>query len=531
MRKFSSYGPIDTELHYYAPRTALIDNAYQQLIGDPEKGGHYVTIWAPRQTGKTWIMQQVVNRIKQYGMFDVAIITMQSAKEESTTEGVLDLFVTSLREWFQKDLPEVKIWKKLYTVFTKPYFEKPVIVILDEFDALGETVINQFANEFRSMYTRRVNEGDKRSHEKSCLLHGLALIGVRSVLGIENVRGSPFNVQRSVHIPNLTFEEVNGMFAWYTRENGQPIDQEVIKRLYYETNGHPGLTCWFGELLTEGCEEYQVEQEHPITMKAFERVYAAATYALPNNTIVNIISKAKQEPYRTLVLTLFKTDEKLEFSYDDVHINFLYLNGVIDKEVVETAYYIKFACPYVQKRLFNYFAHELFQEIGKLHDPFDNLDDTITTAQLHVKNLLKRYQSYLQVNKDWLFKNAPRRADLRITEAVYHFNLYMYLHKFLRSKGAKVWPEFPTGNGKIDILITYCNRLYGIEVKSFTAVTEYRKDLQQAALYGSQLQLQEITLAFFIEAIDEEYRSKYEVVYLDETTGVTVNPVFIETGT
>jgi hypothetical protein len=36
----------------------------------------------------------------------------------------------------------------------------------------------------------------------------MALIGVRAVLGVENVKGSPFNVQRSVHIPNLTHDEV-----------------------------------------------------------------------------------------------------------------------------------------------------------------------------------------------------------------------------------------------------------------------------------------------------------------------------------
>jgi hypothetical protein len=42
MRKFSSYGPIDRELHYYVPRNELVDSAYQQLLGDnPKKGGHY----------------------------------------------------------------------------------------------------------------------------------------------------------------------------------------------------------------------------------------------------------------------------------------------------------------------------------------------------------------------------------------------------------------------------------------------------------------------------------------------------------
>lgn len=49
MRRFSSYGPVDKEVHYYAPRAELIEFAYKQLMGDnPQKGGHYITVWAPR---------------------------------------------------------------------------------------------------------------------------------------------------------------------------------------------------------------------------------------------------------------------------------------------------------------------------------------------------------------------------------------------------------------------------------------------------------------------------------------------------
>ncbi len=50
MRKFSSYGPIDQELHYYVPRQRLIAEAIQELKGEnPNKGGHYITVWAPRR--------------------------------------------------------------------------------------------------------------------------------------------------------------------------------------------------------------------------------------------------------------------------------------------------------------------------------------------------------------------------------------------------------------------------------------------------------------------------------------------------
>ena len=49
--------------------------------------------------------------------------------------------------------------------------------------------------------------------------------------------GSPFNVQQSMHIPNLTFEEVQGLFADYERESGQKVEPEVVERLFYETRG------------------------------------------------------------------------------------------------------------------------------------------------------------------------------------------------------------------------------------------------------------------------------------------------------
>ena len=99
-------------------------------------------------------------------------------------------------------------------------------------------------------------------------------------------------MQRSLHIPNLTFEEVEEMFRWHEKESGQKVEQEVIDRLFYETKGQPGLTCWFGELLTEGWDQFRVSPDMPIDMELFDHACLVATYLLPNNNILNIISKA-----------------------------------------------------------------------------------------------------------------------------------------------------------------------------------------------------------------------------------------------
>jgi hypothetical protein len=59
MRKFYSYGPVNCERHFCVKRHELVNACLDNLIGDNEQGGHYFTIWAPRQTSKTWLMEEV----------------------------------------------------------------------------------------------------------------------------------------------------------------------------------------------------------------------------------------------------------------------------------------------------------------------------------------------------------------------------------------------------------------------------------------------------------------------------------------
>ena len=532
MRRFSSYGPINKDIHYYAPRKELIAGTLNQLVGEnSSEGGHYITVWAPRQTGKTWVMQEILFQLKKDSLFDVVVVNLENLKNENDVEVIIEAISEEIGEKLNKHFNGITTPLRFQKIFKRDALDKPLILILDEFDALSEKAINTLVTSFRSIYNNRRYESDKTTEQKTYLLHAVALIGVRSVLGIENEKGSPFNVQRSVHIPNLTFAEVKGMFEWYEQESGQSIEPAVVENLYQETAGQPGLTCWLGELLTEGFEDYHVDKSKPITMRDYEIAYAAATYALPNNTILNIISKANEEPNKTFVLDMFQTNKKLEFKFDDKIINSLYMNGIADKEVVDqTHYYIKFSSPFVQKRLFNYFSYEMFRQMGTLVEPFTNLDEVITDRDLNIKNLLGLYQEYLVKNKDWLFKETPRRSDLKIFEAVYHFNLFSYMNEFLRDKGGFVIPEFPTGNGKIDLLIKYKGKLYGIELKSYKDQPGFKIALKQAALYGKQLQLTEVFLSVFVPYIDEKSRAKYEVDYLDEDLGVNVKPIFIVTG-
>jgi len=526
-RRFSSYGPVDSSIEYCAPRTELIQKAVNQLVGEnPEDGGHYFTVWAPRQTGKSWSLNQTMRELQKDERFYVAKIELQLGFKDALP--AIKYIVEQINMYLKLDLKIPNSLEDFQEIFKKENFKKPIILILDEFDDLTKNAIDDIVSVFRNIFNLRKKDSGNAFYSEY-QLHGVALIGVRSVIGIENPKGTPFNVQRSLHIPNLTFEEVKLMFDDYQQDWQQKIDAEVIEKLYYETNGQPGLVSWFGELM---CEKHNETPNEAITMKQWKLTYAYATHVEPNNTIMNLVSKANQEDAKDLVFELFKTEEKTIFRFEDLRTNFLYMNGVItfengidnDKNDV---FFTKFSSPFVQKRLFDRFARELYSQLGLVMKPFEDIDHIITDTDIYVPNLLRRFQLYFNENKHWLLKHAPKRnTDGRIYEATYHFILFSWLQQYL-SGMASVTSEFPTGNGKIDLLLHMNKKIYGIEVKSYSNQRKFEESIKQAAYYAVQLKVSEITLAVFVEYIDETNRTKYEHEYINLETQIKVNPIFI----
>ncbi|MBF0410066.1 MAG: ATP-binding protein [Candidatus Riflebacteria bacterium] len=528
MKTFSSYGPVSKKSNYYVPRTNLLNQARENLLGkNPEEGGHYITVWASRQCGKSWLLRELFFEMRDSRQYLIAHIDLQHLTKVDDSVRAINCIMKMVSEQIHIDFPEINVLEQFESLFKSNYLPMPLILILDEFDALKEEVITDIIGTFRNIHNLRQKDG-KSAFEREYRLHGVALIGVRSVLGLENKSGSPFNVQKSLQIPYLTYEEVNEMYHDYERESGQKVNQDVIDRVFYVTNGQPGLVSWFGELLTE---RYNKDKTKAIDMDLFKYVYADALSVLPNNNTINIISKATSDEYRNVILNLFKTSGKTVFKFEDPAFNYLYMHGVISFERDGEFRYAKFPCQFVQEKLFDRFAREIYSESGKiLPDPFIDIDPIINESAINVRNLMKLYQSYFVENREYIIGKAPRRSDNKIFEATYHFNLYAWLNSFLDRKKCYISPEFPTGNGKIDLLIKHKNiHIYGLELKSFTDLAEMKKSIEQAAYYGKSLGLSVISLViFFNTKITDELRERFEKDYANQETGVKVELIMIE---
>lgn len=287
MRHFHSYGPVNSKTHFYVERRYLVDHCRDQMIGDMADGGYYFTIWGPRQSGKTWLMEQVKKEIENRygGRFVIGTISMQGIvmEDDDPDEVFLKKVPKLMLDGFELNVDAPASWEDWSLLFHKSrgLFNRPVLMFMDEFDSLPAKVIDKLATLFRDMYI----------NQKNYLLQGLCLIGVRAAVGVEGSRGMPFNVRKSLHVPNFTIDEVQEIFQHYQEESHQKIEPEVVMSIFDVTRGHPGLVCWFGELLTEN---YQPGPDKIIDQKVWNRVYGRACNVEWNNMFLNLIKMTKK---------------------------------------------------------------------------------------------------------------------------------------------------------------------------------------------------------------------------------------------
>jgi hypothetical protein len=520
---------VDYRYHFCVPRKKLIAQGVEQLVGIPEEGGHYFTLWAPRQTGKTWLMRQIKNKIAelypdQFELFHFSLGRLRGVGVARDEETGMVKFPAELGELLKMTLPgkpTVSTWNEFGGLFAKSggVWTRPLILLIDEVDTLPPLLLDRIVAQFRELYLAR-----ETNH-----LHGLALVGVRAVLGIESRRGSPFNIQKSLHVPNFTFAETTDLYQQYQEESGQKIDPQVVRQVHQMTQGQPGLVSWFGELLTE---KYSPEPGQTIGSETWEMVWHKARFAEPNNTVMNLIAKARIPEYQPFLLNLFSRSD-LPFSFHDPICNYLYLHGIIISETVrkstdELAEICSFSSPFIQTCLYHALSREILNDRKAILVllPLDDLADVFSGPQLDLPALLQRYKDYLHRLREqgvnpW--KEQPRRrTDLHLTEAVGHFHLFSWLQEAV-TRRCVVSPEFPTGNGRVDIHLRCDERRGIIEVKSFTDRYQIAADQKQAAGYAASLGLDRVTVALFIPVVEEdvlEQLSSTEVV-----EGVTVSVV------
>lgn len=147
---------------------------------------------------------------------------MNDLRKEDGLSVTLPLSFSGVLERELPDRPQVKIWDDFVNVFSKDrgVMGSTIMMLIDEVNTVHSDLLDLIVGQFRNLHLSRGTHW----------LHGLTLIGIGAVLGLDSQRGSPFNVQRALLVPNLTQAEVIDLYQQYQAESGQTIEPEVVLR-------------------------------------------------------------------------------------------------------------------------------------------------------------------------------------------------------------------------------------------------------------------------------------------------------------
>jgi hypothetical protein len=340
--------------------------------------------------------------------------------------------------------------------------------VIDEFEGIPRCVLSEVMHTFRKIYHQK---------EEHCL-HSLCLVGVSTLAELIVSSASPFNIADELQLPYFTFEEVSSLIEQYVIESGQVFDNAVLKAIYDNTNGQPGLVCALCSYLVE---KLATNRQQSVTM---EHYYQAQHHFLTerfDKNIINIVQKARQK--RDFMLKVLFNDEPLPFSVDHPDIAWLYANGVVDNRDG----YVDILVPLYAKRLINAFRPVIN---GETQHYINSADETVSRylteeGQLNVNQLLHEYRAYVR-------RRGFRAFDTEhLKESAWHYSLDGFIYFFIQRLGGQTYVEVPSGRGRTDILIRYQEQSNVIETKVYSDQTYFQKGKGQLAQYLSSEQLEE----------------------------------------
>lgn len=342
-----------------------------------------------------------------------------------------------------------------------------VVLIIDEFDGIPQTVLTDFLNTLRRIYLSE--------HQTRCP-YSIAIVGVKSITQLNYDRSiSPFNIQDEFTLPNFTLAQLQELLSQYTEEVKQPFATDVVEKLHRQTAGQPFLVNRFAQILTE---ELRIPKIETIQMQHFSEAHDQILKER-NTNIEHLITNIRRDPhFETTLMRIAFYGSNIPFTLHNEIISELATYGILthgDDGMCQIQNPIYLHC-IIQafKPLINGLEDEYLPEDG----PIDFTEYITETGELEMHALIEN------------FKNFIARAGFRVLqvpdtpqEFVGQYLLFAYLDAFVKIVRATMYLEVPTGKGRADLIIGHRGRKYVVETKVWRSERVYENGKQQLAAY------------------------------------------------
>ncbi len=453
---FNTAGPIRPDDHYCLSPISRINLTDILSLIEQKK---YFVLHAPRQTGKTTCLLGLSDYINQHENYYCLYINVENGQAARNNikdglEAILDCMIQWIKftDVFQMILPNpTSLLPDTITLSSLQdmisnicmVLDKPLVLLVDEIDALvGDTLISVL-RQFRSGYPMR-----PKAFPLSVVLCGLRDVrDYRIHSDIEKTiitGGSAFNIKaESLRLGNFFQDEIRELYLQHTKATGQIFDPDIFPYIWDLTEGQPWLV---NALAYEACWKIEKDRAHPITKAIIET--AKENLIMRRETHLDVLSdKLREERVRKVIGPILYSDEDtVEFEPDDVEY-------VIDMGIIKK-----------KDGKFD-IANAIYREIiprdltwtsqGTMDE---NVLWYIENGRLNMVKLLEKFQQFFRNNSEvWLERFAYKEAGP-------HLLLMAFLQRIVNG-GGRILREYGVGMKRMDLFLEYQGSSYALELK------------------------------------------------------------------
>ena len=327
-RFFNNAGPSVAADHYVIDPLHRLDlSQIEDLIAQKR----YFVLHAPRQTGKTTCLLALMEHLNRQGCYQALYANIEAAQAARghVKRGIravaaavalaarVYLHSIWITDWLQAEGADCDA-ETLFTALLQGWAmatDKPVVLFLDEVDALvGDTLIS-LLRQIRAGYAQRPH----------AFPISIVLCGVRDVRdyrmqspGREVITGgSAFNIKAmSLRLGNLSETEVRALWQQHTQATGQIFADAIYPELWQDTQGQPWLVNALGYELTQQTPHLK-DRTVPITLADYR---TAREKLIQDRTthLDQLTDKLSEERvHRVIAALLAGTDAHADIATDD----------------------------------------------------------------------------------------------------------------------------------------------------------------------------------------------------------------------
>lgn len=453
MRFFNTTGPCNPIDHYMLPATARLDVLDIERVLRQKA---YFVLHAPRQTGKTTAMFELARQLTASTDYISVLVSMEvGAGFPDDVDGaelaILAAWRQRIRFQLSADLhPPVWITASAAGQRISDFLAewalaapKPLVIFIDEIDALQDNVLISVLRQLRDGFTMR----------PTAFPSSVALIGLRDVRDYKVKSGgsphlntpSPFNIAvRSFTLRNFSGEEIRTLLAQHTAETGQRFSDAAQERIIELTLGQP----WLVNALAKLCVEELVQD---VTMPVE----------------IDHVNEAKEQLIQRRQTHLDQLTDKLRETRVRKVIEPIIAGTVLDDVPLDDRDYVTDLG--LVRRLQGgglAIANPIYGEViprvlaGGAQDSMPVISPTWLNADgtLNTQKLLDAFLAFWRQHGQPLLKSAPYH------EIAPHLVMMAFLHRVVNGNG-RIEREYAIGSRRLDMCLFYGDDRVAMELK------------------------------------------------------------------